>query len=86
MLRGEKRLIAVEDAGAVSGCAGSAAAAGSYRQHFRLRFRMRCLILVRRYGRTHGPFTTADAAKRFGLALESVEAVLNRLVGTGRNC
>ena len=39
---------------------------------------------MRRYGRTHGPFTTADAAKRFGLALETVEAVLNRLVQNGR--
>ena len=42
------------------------------------------LDLLRRYGRTHGPFTTGDVAKRFGLATETAEAVLNRLVQSGR--
>ena len=51
---GEKRLIAVEDAG--------------------------------RYRDALGvpPFTTAEVAKRFGLPPETAEAVLNRLVQTGR--
>ncbi len=40
--------------------------------------------LIRRYGRTHGPFTTAEAASRFAVPLETAEAVLNRLVQSGR--
>jgi ATP-dependent Lhr-like helicase len=39
---------------------------------------------VRRYARTHGPFTTPDVATRYGLPKESVEATLQRLVGLGR--
>jgi ATP-dependent Lhr-like helicase len=35
--------------------------------------------MVRRYSRTHGPFTTADIASRFGLAPAEVEAVLRAL-------
>src|SRR6185437_13721660 len=34
--------------------------------------------------RTHGPFTSHDAAGRFELAIENVEAVLQRLVQSGR--
>jgi ATP-dependent Lhr-like helicase len=40
--------------------------------------------LIRRYGRTHGPFTTAKVAARFELPVETVEAVLQKLVGMGR--
>ena len=40
--------------------------------------------LLRRYARTHGPFTTPEAAGRFALPVESVEAVLQRLVQAGR--
>ncbi|HEX4652139.1 MAG TPA: DEAD/DEAH box helicase, partial [Granulicella sp.] len=40
--------------------------------------------LLRRYARTHGPFTTQEAAERFALPLATVEATLNHLVGTGR--
>jgi ATP-dependent Lhr-like helicase len=40
--------------------------------------------LVRRYARTHGPFTAAEAAARFGLGVAVVEATLARLAGTGR--
>jgi ATP-dependent Lhr-like helicase len=42
------------------------------------------LDVVRRYARTHGPFTTVDVAKRYGLAPAAVESVLQRLVGLGR--
>ncbi len=35
--------------------------------------------LIRRYARTHGPFTTAEVAARYGLAAEPVEAVLRGL-------
>jgi len=40
--------------------------------------------LLRRYARTHGPFTTADAAARFGLPLSQIEQTLRRLHATGK--
>ena len=40
--------------------------------------------LLRRYARTHGPFTTADVAARFGLALSQIEPVLRRLHADGK--
>jgi len=39
--------------------------------------------LVRRHARTHGPFTAAALAARFGLGVAVVEEVLDRLVGAG---
>ncbi len=80
---GEKRLIAVEDAGRYRDALGVPLPPG-LPTAFQAAVPDALLDLVRRYGRTHGPFTTADVAKRFGLATESVEAVLNRLVGLGR--
>jgi ATP-dependent Lhr-like helicase len=40
--------------------------------------------LVRRFGRTHGPFTVADVAARLGLGAAVVEAALARLMASGR--
>jgi ATP-dependent Lhr-like helicase len=40
--------------------------------------------LLRRYARTHGPFTTADAAARFGVPLSQIEPVLRRLHADGK--
>ena len=40
--------------------------------------------LVRRFGRTHGPFTSKDAAARLGLGVAVVEAALARLLAAGR--
>ncbi len=80
---GEKRLIAVEDAGRYRDALGVPLPPG-LPTAFQAAVPDALLDVVRRFGRTHGPFTTGDAAKRFGLAVESVEAVLNRLVGTGR--
>jgi ATP-dependent Lhr-like helicase len=40
--------------------------------------------LLRRYARTHGPFTTAEAATRFGLAPTQIEPVLRRLHADGK--
>ncbi|MEZ5317287.1 MAG: DEAD/DEAH box helicase [Vicinamibacterales bacterium] len=40
--------------------------------------------LVSRYARTHGPFTPADVARRFGLAAPVVEATLAALLEAGR--
>ncbi len=41
------------------------------------------LELIRRYARTHGPFTTDDVAKRFGLPPAVVEATLKSLHASG---
>ena len=40
--------------------------------------------LVRRYGRTHGPFTVKDVSARLGLGVAVVEAALQRLLAIGR--
>jgi ATP-dependent helicase Lhr and Lhr-like helicase len=40
--------------------------------------------LVLRYARTHGPFTSDECARRFGLGLAVVEEVLGRLGAIGR--
>jgi ATP-dependent Lhr-like helicase len=40
--------------------------------------------LLRRYARTHGPFTTADAAARFGVPPSEVEPLLRRLHADGK--
>ncbi|ORV98849.1 ATP-dependent helicase [Mycobacterium kyorinense] len=40
--------------------------------------------LLGRYARTHGPFTTAEAAARFGLGLRVAGDVLGRLAADGR--
>jgi ATP-dependent Lhr-like helicase len=40
--------------------------------------------LARRYARTHGPFTTGDVARRYGLAPGDAEALLARLAAAGR--
>src|SRR5437867_3969379 len=39
--------------------------------------------LLRRYARTHVPFMTAEAAKRWGLPANAVEAALSRLAARG---
>ena len=40
--------------------------------------------LLRRYARTHGPFTTAEAAARFGLPAEKVEPALRAMHSNGK--
>ncbi len=80
---GEKRLIAVEDAGRYRDAVGVPLPPG-LPTAFQAPVADALLDLIRRFGRTHGPFTTAEVAKRFGIALESAEVVLNRLVGLGR--
>ena len=40
--------------------------------------------IVRRYARTHGPFTTAEVARRFGIAGAAVETVLKGLHSDGK--
>jgi ATP-dependent Lhr-like helicase len=42
------------------------------------------LDLARRYARTHGPFTTAEFATRYGLGRSMAEALLKTLAAAGR--
>ncbi len=42
------------------------------------------LDLARRYARTHGPFTTAEFADRYGLGRAAAEALLKTLAASGR--
>ena len=93
-LRAAKRALTVSFAGAAGGwpsrtSAGCATASAS-------RCRSACPAsfteavadplgeLLGRYARTHGPFTTADAAARFGLGLRVAADVLGRLAVDGK--
>jgi ATP-dependent Lhr-like helicase len=80
---GERRLIAVEDAGRYRDALGAALPAG-LPAAFLEAVPEAGLDLLRRYARTHGPFTAAETARRFGLPVAGVEATLDRLVGMGR--
>jgi ATP-dependent Lhr-like helicase len=82
-IAGEKRLIAVEDAGRYRDAIGVPLPPG-LPSAFLSDMPEAMVDLLRRYARTHGPFTTLEAAGRFGLPVESVEAVLQRLVQAGR--
>jgi ATP-dependent Lhr-like helicase len=80
---GEKRLIAVEDAARYRDGLGVVLPAG-LPGAFLEAAPGAVVDLVRRFARTHGPFTTPEAAGRFGMAVERVEAVLHGLVQMGR--
>ncbi len=80
---GEKRVLAVEDAGRVRDALGVPLPPG-LPTAFLEPVPEALLDVVRRYARTHGPFTTPDVATRYGLPKESVEATLGKLVGSGR--
>jgi ATP-dependent Lhr-like helicase len=83
MFEGERRVVAVEDAARVRDALGVPLPPG-LPTAFLERVPDALLDVVRRFARTHGPFTTVDIARRYGLAAASVEAVLQRLVGLGR--
>jgi ATP-dependent Lhr-like helicase len=80
---GEKRVIAVEDAARYRDALGVPLPPG-LPFAFLQESPDAMVDLLRRFARTHGPFTTPEAAARFDLPGESVEAVLQRLVQTGR--
>ena len=82
-IAGEKRLIAVEDAGRYRDALGVPLPPGLPKA-FQAPVPDAALDLIRRYARTHGPFTTVEVGRRFGLAAETAEAILNRLVQAGR--
>jgi ATP-dependent Lhr-like helicase len=80
---GEKRVIAVEDAARYRDALGVPLPPG-LPTAFLQEMPDAMVDLLRRFARTHGPFTTPEAAGRFDLPSESVEAVLQRLVQAGR--
>ena len=82
-IAGQKRLIAVEDAGRYRDALGVPLPPG-VPAAFLAPSHDATIDLLRRYARTHGPFTTQEAAQRFALPLATVEATLNHLVGMGR--
>jgi ATP-dependent Lhr-like helicase len=82
-IAGQKRLIAVEDAGRYRDAVGVPLPPG-LPTAFLEAVPEAGLDLVRRFARTHGPFTAGDAAGRFGLPVAGVEVTLERLVGMGR--
>jgi ATP-dependent Lhr-like helicase len=82
-IAGEKRLIAVEDAARYRDALGVVLPPGVPEQLLESAASP-MLELIRRYGRTHGPFTLREASQRFGLAESQVEAVLRILLLDGR--
>jgi ATP-dependent Lhr-like helicase len=82
-IAGDKRLIPVEDAARYRDALGVPLPPG-LPTAFLNAAPDALLDLLRRYARTHGPFTTVDAARRFALPAANVEATLNRLIQTGR--
>jgi ATP-dependent Lhr-like helicase len=80
---GEQRWIGVEDAGRYRDALGVALPVG-VAQAYVEPVPDPLGDLVSRYARTHGPFTAATCAARFGLGVFVVEQALRRLGGTGR--
>jgi ATP-dependent Lhr-like helicase len=80
---GEDRWIAVEDAGRYRDALGVALPVGVAHAYVEP-VPDPLGDLVARYARTHGPFTAAACAARFGLGVFVVEQALRRLAATGR--
>jgi ATP-dependent helicase Lhr and Lhr-like helicase len=82
-IAGESRFIAVEDSGRVRDALGVPLPPG-VPAAFTAKSPDALVDILRRYARTHGPFTTVEVAKRYGLSNAATEPVLQRLVGMGR--
>lgn len=80
---GEKRLIAVEDGARYRDALGIPLPPGVPGALLEP-VTSPVLELIRRYARTHGPFTAEEAGRRFGLNLREVEIALKTLVLDGR--
>ncbi|MGH3935009.1 MAG: ATP-dependent helicase [Pseudonocardiaceae bacterium] len=81
-IAGEQRWIAIEDAGRVRDALGAALPVG-VPEAFTEPVADPLSDLLLRYARTHGPFTAAAAADRFGLGVAVVKAALDRMTGVG---
>jgi ATP-dependent Lhr-like helicase len=82
-IAGTKRLIAVEDAARYRDALGIPLPPGIAKALLEPVAKP-VLEIVRRYARTHGPFTVHDAASRFGLDAAKTEAALRELLLDGR--
>jgi ATP-dependent Lhr-like helicase len=82
-IAGESRFVAVEDASRYRDGLGVELPAG-IPEALLMPVRDARGDLVRRYGRTHGPFTADQVAHRFGVPRVIVEPVLRRLAAAGK--
>jgi ATP-dependent helicase Lhr and Lhr-like helicase len=82
-IAGEERWAAVEDAGRLQDALGTPLPVG-IAEAFTEPVPDPLGDLLSRYARTHGPFTAAAAATRFGLGVAVVTEALRRLAGSGR--
>ena len=82
-IAGEKRLIAVEDAARYRDALGIPLPPG-LPASLLAPVAHPLMELLRRYARTHGPFTSDEAASRFGLDSPQVEPPLRKLAFDGR--
>ena len=82
-IAGNKRLIAVEDAARYRDALGIPLPPGLPKQLLEPTVSP-VLELVRRYARTHGPFTLREVSQRFALTEAQIETVLRALVSDGR--
>ena len=82
-IAGEKRLIAVEDAARYRDALGIPLPPGIAASLLQP-VEAPVLELVRRFARTHGPFTLREVTLRFPLDAQQVESVLNTLLLDGR--
>ncbi|MCX3060499.1 ATP-dependent helicase [Streptomyces beihaiensis] len=82
-LAGADRWAAVEDAGRLRDALGTALPVG-VPEAFTEPVKDPLGDLLARFARTHGPFTSAQAADRFGLGIAVVEGALRRLAADGR--
>ncbi|HWG18003.1 MAG TPA: DEAD/DEAH box helicase [Acidobacteriaceae bacterium] len=79
----DTRLIAAEDAGRYRDALG-VKLPGGLPEAFLARVPDAATDLLRRFARTHGPFTAAECAERFGMDLARAESLLEGLVAAGR--
>ncbi|MEV7611335.1 ATP-dependent helicase [Streptomyces sp. NPDC089799] len=82
-IAGKDHWAAVEDAGRLRDALGTALPVG-VPEAFTEPVKDPLGDLLARYARTHGPFTTATAAARFGLGSAVTEGALHRLAAAGR--
>jgi ATP-dependent helicase Lhr and Lhr-like helicase len=80
---GDERVAAAEDAGRLRDALGVAVPVG-LPTVFTDPVEAPLVDLVGRFARTHGPFTTAQAAGRYGVTAARAEAALSALEGDGR--
>ncbi|MBD0674616.1 DEAD/DEAH box helicase, partial [Streptomyces sp. CBMA156] len=82
-IAGERRWAAIEDAGRLRDALGTPLPVG-VPEAFTEPVKDPLGDLIARHARTHGPFTAAEAAARFGLGTAVVTGTLHRLTAAGR--